>query len=397
MAPSGTQEIDLEFDPFSAEMMEEPYPTYKRLREHAPVYFNKKRNFWAITKYDDTRKVLKGYEYFSSKDGVELDGTGAEFFGESNLLLVDPPRHTKLRKVLHPHFTPQAIRKFDGSVAALAEELVDRLPDSGEVDLAKDYGWQLPIEAISMILGVPTEDRKWVAERVLRAFKREPGEDGIPEVALGAATDVREYFAAMAPERVKGPADDLVTVVATSQNLYDEQTTPEEVGSMCILLFAAGIITTGSFLSTSLYLAAKDESLRRRLASDAEILPKAVEELWRYETPVQHTARTCIKDYELGGELIKEGERVAIFEGSANRDEDIWEDGETLDIDRDFSRNMVFGDGVHVCLGAHLARLEGRIGLQALLKRIPDYEIAGPIEWTDRVNERGIVSLPVRY
>jgi cytochrome P450 len=248
-----------------------------------------------------------------------------------------------------------------------------------------------------MILGVPVDDRGWVAERVLRAFKREPGREGIPDVALGAAEEVRKYFAEMTPGRLEDRQNDLVTVLAGSQNLYDEPNTPEEIGSMCILLFAAGIITTGSFLSTSLHILAEDEKLRHRLVAYPELLPKAVEELWRYESPVQHTVRTCIKDCELGGQLIKAGDRVAVFEGSANRDEDVWENSETLDIDRDFSRNMVFGDGVHVCLGAHLARLEGRIGLQVLLNRIPDYEVAGPIEWTDRPNERGIVSLPVRY
>lgn len=388
---------DLEFDPFSAEMMEEPYPTYKALREHAPVYFNETRRFWAVTKYDDTRTVLKDYSTFSNREGIELDNAAVEFFGESDILELDPPEHKEIRGIFNPHFTPAKMRELEPRVRKLAEDLIEPIAERGEADISRDFCWTLPIQTICIMLGVSDGDRDWVAGRVLKAFKREPGDDAIPEEGMQAASDVRKYFGDGVEGRRREPLEDLLTAVSLSKNLKGEPMSPDEVGGLCLLLFAAGIITTGSFLSNSLYILRDEEEIRRRLIAEAEILPKAVEELWRYESPVANTCRTAIVDVTLRDQEIKAGEKVVVFPPSANRDEDYWENGEELDIDRDFKRNMVFGDGAHVCVGAHLARLEGRIGLRTLLTRIPDYELTGPIERTDRMSEHGIVSMPVRF
>jgi cytochrome P450 len=389
--------MDLEFDPFSEEMMEDPYPTYRRLRKHAPVYFNKLRNFWAVTQYEHSRTVLKNWQVFSNEDGVELDGTSNEFFGASNFLMMDPPDHTRIRKIFAPAFTPAAIRPLESQTQEVADRLLAEFVEAGKADFAKDYCWPLPIEVISFLLGVPPADRPWVTERVLKAFKREPGFEGLPEAALESASQVREYFGAGVAERRVKPTDDLLSRVANGESLRGEPMTPDEVGGLCLLLFAAGIITTGSFLSNSLLLLMDQDDQRRDLIEHPEITPQAVEELWRLENPVQNTGRTAHEDVMLGGQQIRAGDRVAIFTGSANRDELIWDNAETLDIRRPYQRSMIFGDGVHVCLGNHLARLEGRIGLDTILARIPQYELAGEIGRTDRVNERGLVSLPVRF
>lgn len=389
--------VDLEFDPFSREIMEDPYPTYKALREQAPVYYNKTREFWAVTKYDDTRTVLKDYSAFSNKWGIELDNTANEFFGESDILELDPPEHKKIRGIFSPHFTPARMRKLEPTVQGLADGLIEKVVEGREADLSREFCWRLPIETICVMLGVDPGDKDAVATLVLRAFRREPGDDGIPEAGMEAAAEVRAYFGDRVEKRRGQPRDDLLTAVAQSRNLQGELMSPDEVGGLCLLLFAAGIITTGSFLSNSLYILRDKEEIRRRLVAEPEILPKAVEELWRYESPVANTCRTAIKDVTLRGQAIRAGEKVVVFPGSANRDEEYWADGESLDLDREFKRNMVFGDGVHVCVGAHLARLEGRVGLLTVLDRIKAYEISGPVERTDRMSERGIVSLPVRF
>jgi cytochrome P450 len=174
--------------------------------------------------------------------------------------------------------------------------------------------------------------------------------------------------------------------------------TREEVEGYCLMIYSAGVFTTACFLSNSLYALANEHDQREKLIRSPDIAPRAVEELLRYESPIQQFCRTAMKDTVLGGMEIEAGDRVAIFPGSADRDELIWgETSEQLDFDRPFVKNLVFGEGVHSCLGRHLARLEGGIALTMLLSRIPEFEVIGPIRRTDRVNERGLLSLPVRF
>lgn len=387
-----------EFDPFSSEMLEDPYDTYRLLRREAPVTFNHTRGFWAVMTYDNTREVLKNSRVFSNTDGVELDGTGVEYFGHTNVGILDPPDHKKIRSVLAPSFTPGAVRPLEQRIADVADQLVDQMVQNGEADFATDYAWKLPADMISALLGIAPDDREWVADRVIKAFTREPGSDGIGEDALEAATEVRAFFATEAAARRANPHADLLSIIIAADNVEGKPMTDEDVGGICLHQFAAGIIPTGLFITNSLLLLLDDGETRQRLIDDPELLPKAVEELWRVESPVQNLARTALEDYELDGHQIMAGDRVAVFPGSANRDESIWgEDSETVDIDRDFKRNVVLGDGVHVCLGSHLARIEGRIGLGALLKRIPEYKLSGPIERSDRVLERGLISMPVTF
>lgn len=387
-----------EFDPFSAEMMEDPYDVYRLLRREAPVSYNRTRGFWAVMTYDNTREVLKDPKVFSNTDGVELDGTGIEYFGRTNVGILDPPDHKKIRGILAPSFTPGAIRPLEERIEAIAETLVDRMVEQGKADFATEYGWQLPADMISALLGIAEDDRAWVAGRVIKAFTREPGSDGITEEALDAATEVRAFFATEAAARRKSPGEDLLSIIVAAENIEAKPMSDEDVGGICLHQFAAGIIPTGCFIANSLYLLMGEAEVRRRLVDEPQVLPKAVEELWRIESPVQNLARTALEDYDLDGHPIKAGDRVAVFPGSANRDETVWgDDAETLDIDRDFKRNVVLGDGIHVCLGSHLARMEGRIALHAVLERIPEYELAGPIERTDRVLERGLVSMPVSF
>jgi cytochrome P450 len=392
-------EMDLEFDPFSAEMMEDPYDKYRLLRQHAPVYYNKTRGFWAVTRYAEGRTVFKDYERFSNKDGAALDGVSKDprFFG-TTMVIMDPPDHTKLRRQFNPGWTVHEMAKLSDVVQGFTDDLIDAFAEEGEADFAHDFCWALPIETISHIVGVPKSDRPWLRERFHVAFKRGAGVVGLPPAAIDAAAELRGYFGERVAERRKDPQDDLLTFIASMQNLDGGGMTDAEVEGYCLMLYSAGVFTTACFLSNSLLALSREHDQRKRMIDDPEVMPAAIEELLRYESPIQQFLRTTLHDTELGGVQISEGDRVAVFPGSANRDEEVWGDtSEQLDIDRKRVKMLSFGDGVHTCLGSHLARLEGRIGLAAILARIPEYEVAGPLVRTDRVNERGLTSMPVRF
>lgn len=400
MHGSSATEADLEFDPFSREMMDDPYGKYRLLRREAPVYFNRIRGFWAVMRYEDSRRVFRDYQAFSNKDGAALDGVSkdAEFFG-TTMVIMDPPQHTALRRQFNPGWTIAEMRKLEPVVHEASSRLIDSFIDRRAADFGREFGWVLPQEVIGHILGVPASDREWLRERFMVAFKRGVGLVGIPEPAVRAARDIKAYFAAQVEQRRARPRDDLLTFISSMEGIDGGRLAQAEIEGYCLMLYSAGVFTTASFLSSALHVLATADDHRMRLVSDPEIAPRATEELLRFETPVQQFCRTAIADVELGGMQIRAGQRVAVFPGSANRDELVWgDDAEQLDFDRpQGKKTLVFGDGVHTCLGAHLARLEGRIALTALLRRIPEYHVAGPIVRTDRVNERGVLSLPVEF
>jgi cytochrome P450 len=389
----------LEFDPFSEAMMADPYDQYRLLRERAPVYYNHTRGFWAVMRYPECRRAFKDYEVFSNKDGAALDGVSKdpEFFG-TTMVIMDPPDHTKFRRQFNPDWTASKMGRLESTVRETTDALIDAFIERGEADLAQEFCWSLPIEIISHIVGAPASDRPWIRERFMLAFKRGAGVVGVPPAAVQAARDLRAYFGDQVRLRRTDERDDLLTFISRMDGLDDAPLTDQEVEGYCLMLYSAGVFTTACFLSNSLYVLSSEHDHRERLRREPEIVPRAVEELLRFETPIQQFCRTAVQDCELGGAAIRAGDRVAMFPGSANRDEAFWgADAETLDFDRTPGKTLVFGDGVHTCLGAHLARLEGRVALTTLLSRIPEYEVSGPIRRTDRVNERGLLSLPVRF
>ena len=399
MPAAPAMEMDFEFDPFSEEMMSDPYDKYRLLRRHAPVYFNRTRGFWAVTRYEEGRMVFKDYARFSNKDGAALDGVSKDprFFG-TTMVIMDPPDHTGLRRQFNPGWTLHEMAKLEDVVQGFTDDLIDQFAESGEADFGHDFSWALPIETISHIVGVPKSDRPWLRRLFHAAFKRGAGVVGLPPAALEAAAELRAYFGECVAERRRQPQDDLLTFIANMENLDGGGMTDAEVEGYCLMLYSAGVFTTGCFLSNSLLTLASADDQRQKMIDAPELMPAAIEELLRYESPIQQFLRTALHDTELGGMKISAGDRVAVFPGSANRDELIWgETSEQLDIDRKRIKMLSFGDGVHTCLGSHLARLEGRVGLRSILARIPEYEVAGPLVRTDRVNERGLLSLPVRF
>jgi cytochrome P450 len=383
------------FDPFDEAVLHDPYPAYRSLRDKAPLYRNDRLDFWAVSQFDDVQAVLRDHRTFSSAEGVDLDRTSAELLGPGNFNSMDPPLHDVLRNIVRSRFTPKAISALEPAVRTTIADLIDRFAERGSADLVSELASPLPLDMVSEILGVPQADRPRLAELFEAAFERHAGEAELPKTAHAPARALNDYFLDEAARRRRNPQPDLLTQVATAT--IDGKRVEEEVSGICFLLFAAGSATARNLISSALLLLAEHPDVRSLLAAQLDLLPRAIEEFLRLESPIQNEARTVTCDVTIRGETVRSGARIVALIGSANRDDRRFEDPDKLDVRRVIRRHLAFGEGIHFCLGAPLARLEARVALELVLTRITNYEVSGPIVRTTRVNERGLTSLPVKF
>jgi cytochrome P450 len=385
---------DVIYDPFSVEMNEDPYPTYRRLREECPVHYNPERELWSLSRYQDVQDAARDWQTFSSLAGADLDETG-KLIGEGDFLDTDPPHHEVLRKVVRGHFTPKAINALEGRVRARAEALLGAFFQDGEADLAQSFAWPLPAGMVCEILGFPEADHATLLELFADSLRRIPGSTEVPQSAWEAGATVRRYFADVASERAKRPREDVMSTLAAA--VKGGEVSADEILGICYLLFLAGIETTAALLSNALLLLHEHPDQRQLLTRDQSLVPSGVEELLRFESPVQFIGRGTTRTVELHGRVIPAGGRVVLIYASANRDQRKFPDPDRLDISRQPSRHLAFGEGIHHCIGAPLARLESRIGLEVLLAGIPDYDLAGPVQRMYTHNAWGLERLPVAF
>jgi cytochrome P450 len=385
---------DVSYDPFSVEMNEDPYPTYKRLRDECPVHYNPDRGLWSLSRYHDIQASARDWNTFSSVAGADLDDTG-KLMGEGDFLDTDPPRHDILRKSVRDHFTPKAINALEGRVRTRAGALLDALIGRGEADFAESYAWPLPAGMVCELLGFPDTEHAELLRLFMDSLRRVPGQAEIPAEAWQAAKTVRTYFADVAKERQLRPRSDVMTSLVAAVGSGDISS--EEVLGICYLLFLAGIETTASLISNALLLLHDHPDQRQMLTRDLTMLPAAIEELLRFESPVQFIGRATTREVKLHGTVIPEGGRVVFIYASANRDGRKFPDPDRLDLSRPPSRHLAFGEGIHHCIGAPLARLETRVALEVLLPRIPEYEVAGPVQRMYTHNAWGLERLPVKF
>jgi cytochrome P450 len=381
---------DIVYDPFAAN--EDPYATYGLLRDHAPVYRNDQRAIWALSRYDDVQEASRHWEVFSQRPSIDLDDTGA-FFQPGNMVDEDPPRHDRLRDAVRSEFAPKRIRALEHAVRLRVRAFVDGFVEREAVDLADEFARVLPGHVVCDLLGFPEEDHGYLAGLFDEMVRRTPGEVEVPESAWAANRAMRGYVADAMTTRRAEPHADLLTALVEAQRQGVLE--PAEAASMPVHLFFAGIQTTSALIARSLLLLAQYPAERAKLVDDPSLIPGAVEEFLRFESPIQWFARTTTRDVTLRGTTIPEGARVLLMWGSANRDERRWPDADRLDITRPPRRHLAFGDGVHHCLGAPLARLEARISLEELLPRLPTYELAGPVVPLYTPGERVLAHLPV--
>lgn len=400
-----TETPAIELNPYSHEFHEDPYAVYATLREHAPLYYNEDLDFYAVTRHEDVAAVLRDNETYLSGYGTVLELMGADYgevmAGNPMILFMDPPDHTKLRRLVSLAFTPRAIARLEDHIRSHTAELCDRLAAAGGGDFVDSFAAPLPMHVIFEMLGVPSEDRPQVREWIDRMLDRIPEPPYIPDYAMEAALHNSEYNQDLIAEHRKHPQDnligDLLAAEITEEDGERRQLSDGEILGFIGLLGGAGNETITKLLTNTLVLLQRHPDARRRAVEDPTALKNAVEESLRFWAPAQYNGRTTSREVTLHGETIPEGSTVVAFMASANRDERRFPDAEVFDIDRSGKEShLSFGVGIHFCLGAALARTQARIGLEMFLERFPDYEIdeAG-LERVHSSNVHGFEHAPI--
>jgi cytochrome P450 len=392
----------MELNPFSWDFHADPYPTYRWLRDHAPVYRNDALDFFALSRWDDVLAASLEHDVYSSARGTVLEMDRAMIEGFPIIIFMDPPRQTRLRRLVSKAFTPARIAALEPFIRRTAAALLDAIRDAGRCDFIADFAARLPIAVISALIGVPDADRDMIREWTDESLSRDADSPRIPARALAASARLGQYFYALATEKRTRPRDDMISLLARAE-LPDERgerqrLTDAELVGFCTLLSAAGNETVTKLLGNAVVLLARHPAQRRQLVEDPRRIPNAVEECLRYWPPSQYQGRTLTRDVTLHGVTMPRDAFVLLLTGSACRDERQFPDADRFDIARDVPLQLAFGHGAHKCLGAALARLEGRIALEELHARIPEYAIdESACTRVHMSNVHGFASVPMTW
>ncbi len=376
---SAVQERELYWDPFDVEIDTNPYETWRRMRDEAPVYRNDKFDFWALSRFADVQAVSADPKRFLSSRGTVLELMGTDLANTSMIIFMDPPEHESLRALVSRAFTPRRVSALEARIRQVCANLLDPFVGSGGFDFVQDFGAQLPSTVISMLLGVPDSEREEVLHHIDTVFHIEPGVGMVNDTSVGAQIWLMEYITAKLHDRRAQPGDDLFTGLVQAEipdeNGGTRRLTDYEAAAFGNLLVSAGTETVARLLGWASVVLDRHPDQRAELATDASLIPNAVEELLRYEAPSPVQGRWTAEEVELHGTVIPAQSKVLLITGSAGRDERRYPDADRFDIHRDMGSHVSFGFGIHFCLGAALARLEGRIALEEVLKRFPEWRV----------------------
>jgi cholest-4-en-3-one 26-monooxygenase len=384
-----------------------PHDAWTRLRAEAPVaYFAPDgwQPFWAITKHADVLELAKQPERFSSAKGITLLRAGVVIPPSEMVVMLDPPKHGPVRRVANGRFTPRAVREQRRDIERIAIETLDdatRVGTSGELDFVERIAAPFPLGVIAWILGVPADDWphlfRWTNEVIGKddAEYRRPGETP-GQTIKRARGEVHAYFRQLIEQRRDHPQDDLVSELLAGE-IEGKALNDEQLVSYCELLVEAGNETTRNAISGGLLALSEHPGEWERLQAHPELLPDAVEEILRWVSPISHFTRTATEDYKLRNATIRAGEHVALYFGSANRDEEVFEDPFTFKIDRTPNPHLAFGFGEHFCMGAHVARVEIETIFRHLLARMKTLDVVGTVERLSSITNGSIKRLSVNY
>jgi cytochrome P450 len=369
--------VDVYYDTYNVEINADPYPVYRRLREEAPLYYNETHDFFAVSRYEDVeRGLLEAPTYISGKGGIiELIKADIEI-PPGVVIFEDPPTHTMHRRLLSRVFTPRRVAELEPKIREFCARSLDPLVGADRFDFIADLGAQMPMRVIGMLLGIPESDQEAIRDHVddnLRTNEGEPMEVSETFVTGSMFADYIEW-------RVKHPADDIMTELLNAEFTDETGTvrhlTRQELLTYLEVVAGAGNETTTRLIGWTGKVLADHPDQRAELVDDRALIPNAIEELLRYESPAPHVGRCVAKeDLVVHGEKVPAGSIMLFLLGSANRDDGRFPDGDRFDIHRDDGRHLTFGNGIHLCLGAALARLEGCIALEEVLARFPTWEI----------------------
>jgi cytochrome P450 len=358
-----------DFDPFSPEAHHDPYPSYRRLRDLAPVHHNRERDIWLISRYDDVQAAARDWATFSSAYGNDIDDTGT-LMGTGNLVDHDPPLHDELRDVVRGWYTPKAVASFETTVRSTVRRRLEALLDApSPADVVGALIWPLHVELALAFLGVAHPPASEWCDVLHRTVTREIGSPRLPDEAVEAAAIVR----AMVLDSLRTADPGAGTILAE----VAQRCSPESAPGLMALLLIAGVDTPSALLGNALHLLAAHPEERRRLVEEPALISPALEEAMRFESPEQSVARVTTRDVQLHGRTIPRGSRVVLLIASANRDERRFPEPDRFLVARPGKRNVAFGEGIHFCLGAAVARLTARVALEEILRLAPDYRLCG--------------------
>ncbi len=401
----GQFDSDLNSDAFN----QNPYPLYHRMRDEAPVYWSDSWGCWMLTRYEDITRTLHDYQSFTSLGRLTASLDLPEPMWEKvaplvrhysqGLINVDPPDHTRMRKLVHMAFTPRAIRKMQSYVQDIVDRLIEEQLERGEMDVIWDFSYPLPVTVIAEMMGIPVADhakfKAWSGEIVGFMATPKPSAEVLLK-SQAALLAMQQYFRDIFAKRRNEPEDDLITALARAE-LEGDKLTEEEAVSSCVTILIGGHETTTYLIANGFYALLQNPDQFRRLRDAPELDASATEEFLRYEGPFQRNRRIATRDLQIGGVNIKKGQLIVQFLGAANRDPTHFPNPDALDISRTPNKHLAFGYGPHFCLGAPLARLEAPTAIRALLQRLKNVRLAEDgLEWNSALF-RGLKSLPIQF
>ena len=371
-----TSARDVYYDPYDVAINADPYPVFRRLREEAPLYYNEQHGFFAASRYDDVERGLKDRETFISGRGavLELIKSGIQI-PPGTVIFEDPPTHTIHRGLLSRMFTPRKVAALEPKIRQYCADALEPLIGNSRFDLIRDFAVQMPMRVIGMLLGIPEQDQEAIRDRVDANLRTEAGKPMQRADAFASGDMFAEYI----DWRTQHPSDDIMTELLNAE--FEDETgtrrrlTRDELLTYLSVVAGAGNETTTRLIGWAGKVLADHPGQRREIASDRSLVPAAIEEILRFEPPAPHVGRCVARDVELHGHKVPEGSAILFLVGAANRDERRFPDGERFDIHRKAAPHLTFGFGAHFCLGAALARLEGRVALEELLDRFPAWDV----------------------
>ncbi|PYN87991.1 MAG: cytochrome P450 [Candidatus Rokuibacteriota bacterium] len=392
------------FSPMDPEFVADPYPTYHRLRAEDPVHHSP-LGFWVLTRYEDVSAVLRDARFIkeplaalvAARFGVEVPrGVGL------SMLDRDPPDHTRLRSLVSKAFTPRVVEGLRPRIQQIVDGLIDRAQAAGSMDLIEEFAYPIPVNVICEMMGVPVEDHErfkgWSLD-IARGLDSVllPPDSEVPRRSAAARHAISDYFRELIAERRASPRGDLLSALIAAEEAADKLN-EEELLATCILILIAGHETTVNLIGNGVLALLRHPDELRRLRQTPALITSAVEELLRYDGPVQRTARVASVDATIGGRTIRKGDMVMPFIGAADRDPAQFPDPDRLDLARVDNRHIAFGWGIHFCLGAPLARIEGQIAIDTLVRRLPGLAlVAEHPEYRQSLTLRGLKTLPIKF
>jgi cytochrome P450 len=394
----------LHFDHYDQALQDDPYPTYARMREEAPLFHNEEQDFWVLSRHADLHKAFRTDDVFSNRMGVSLDPSSwnEDAHLVTSFLGMDPPEQTRLRKLVSRGFTPKRVADLAPRITEISGQYLDAAVVRGSFDWIGDFAGKFPMDVISEMLGVPPADRDEVRRYADLLVVREDGLRDVPPAGFEAAIWLFGYYGELLAERKKRPSDDLVSALISISDEAaddDQRMTDQELTAFLFLMVVAGNETTTKLLGNAVANISEHPDQRDAVFADPALIEPWIEETLRYESSSQLLGRLTLKDFTIDGVTCPAGSRIMFNIGAANHDHEVFERAEEFDIRRDkaeLAKHIAFGGGRHYCLGANLARLEANIALQQLVERCASIEVAGEPKRFYSANVRGYASLPVR-